>query len=91
MVKSKLAWQIVNEFTDENADVNVRVTLSDNGIYSYHIGRCVKNGEQSRHLGIFTNKKTRQITNSRILAITDLVKCAETWIQAELNKQVVTQ
>jgi hypothetical protein len=87
----KLAWTIVQEFSDENADVNVRVTLSDNGIYSYHIGRAVKNGEQSRHLGIFTNKKTHQITNSRVAAIADLAKCAETWIQEQLNKQLTSQ
>ena len=85
-MKNTLTWKIVQEFNDESVDVNVRVTLSDNNIYSYHIGRCVKNGEQSRHLGIFVNKKTKQITNPRAKVIADLVLCAENWIQEQLNK-----
>jgi hypothetical protein len=80
-----MKWKLVKEFNDEDKDVNVRITLSDKGIYSYHIGRSVDDHRQSRHFGIFIVKKTRKINNSRIESITRLVTEAETWIQEQLD------
>jgi len=82
---SEMTWNVAKEFTVEGSDACVRVTLSDKGIYSFHVGRLTIDDKLNRHFGIFVTKGVdRKIKNLRSNAIGSLVASAEQWIQEQL-------
>ena len=80
-----MVWNVVKEFTQDDSDVCVRVTLSDKGIYSFHVGRWTIDDKVNRHFGIFVRKPGREIKTRRAAVIGALVEKAETWIQEQLS------
>jgi|WetSurMetagenome_2_1015567.scaffolds.fasta_scaffold05868_7 hypothetical protein len=83
---SEMTWNVCKEFTAEGSDACVRVTLSDKGIYSFHVGRLTIDDKLNRHFGIFVTKGAgRKIKNLRAKAIGALVASAEEWIQAQFD------